>query len=264
MNEESASEPTSGGDFLRDHDEAAGDEPIRDPGSEAVPLASSDRSPQLDDVIDDAPFGASPNSRGAVDPAASESMVDLLTAIRQLDSSLSLQLMELKGSIDRELRAEASREKIVDRLHGELQEYKQDLLLSMMRPVFLDLIQLHDDVGKVLDTQPEASAPSDEIGTNASDLVASSEDTSARLRRHLEGLRQGIEDILYRQGVEPFSTDDLQFDARRQRAVATVPTDDRERNRTVAVRLRKGFQSGAKVVRPELVTVYAADRGAAR
>ena len=50
---------------------------------------------------------------------------------------------------EREIRAEATREKVVDRLHAELQEYKQDLLLNILRPVFIDLIQLHDDIGKV-------------------------------------------------------------------------------------------------------------------
>lgn len=181
----------------------------------------------------------------------------LLAAIHELGASLSQQLVDLKGSVDRELRAEAAREKVVDRLHAELQEYKQDLLLSMMRPVFLDLIQLHDDIGKILD----AHEPPDLSG----EAVDSSDEPAAPVNPDaprppllglVAGIRQGIEDILYRQGVEPFTTMDDGFDARRQRVVSTVPTDDPQRVRSVAARLRQGFRAGERIIRPEIVTVY--------
>ena len=76
----------------------------------------------------------------------------------------------------------------------------------------------------------------------------------------LQGFQQGIEDILYRQGVEPFAADSTAFDPRRQRAVSTVATEDPELNKTVAARLRKGFRVGDKVIRPEVVTVYASKK----
>ncbi len=152
---------------------------------------------------------------------------------------------ELKSLFEREIRAEGTREKVVDRLHAELQEYKQDLLLSMLRPIFIDLIQLHDDIGKV------AVVPADEAGqTDARRLVGL-----------MEGFQQGIEDILYRQGVEPYEVDDHVFDPRRQRAVATVATDDPALNKTVAVRHRKGFRSGDRMIRPEVVSVFATRKG---
>ena len=74
---------------------------------------------------------------------------------------------------------------MVDRLHAELQEYKQGLFLNILRPVFVDLIQLHDDMGKMVAAQPE---PEGEV---------------AKLLGLIQGFQQGIEDILYRQGVEP-------------------------------------------------------------
>ena len=78
----------------------------------------------------------------------------------------------------------------------------------------------------------------------------------ARLLDLIRGFQQVIADILYRQGVEPFTQPDDAFDPRRQRALSTVPTDDQVRNKRVAARLRKGFQAGEKVIRPEMVTVY--------
>ena len=80
---------------------------------------------------------------------------------------------------------------------------------------------------------------------------------SRRLVSLMHGFQQGIEDILYRQGVEPFEIEGDIFDPRRQRAIATVPTDDPALNKTIAARLRKGFQAGDKVIRPEVVSVYA-------
>jgi molecular chaperone GrpE len=77
------------------------------------------------------------------------------------------------------------------------------------------------------------------------------------LREFLESLQTAIEDILYRQGVEPYVREGNEFDPRRQRAISTVPTDDPDAGKKVAARLRKGFQAGERVIRPEIVTVYA-------
>jgi molecular chaperone GrpE len=111
--------------------------------------------------------------------------------------------------------------------------------LNTLRPVFIDLIQLHDDIGKV-------AVAGDESPEEVRRVVVL-----------MEGFQQGIEDILYRQGVEPFRVEGDAFDPRRQRAVSTVPTDDPGRAKSVAARLRKGFQSAEKVIRPEIVSVFA-------
>lgn len=161
----------------------------------------------------------------------------LRTEFERLGSELGRRLDELSARLDRESRAEETREKVVDRLHAELQEYKNDLLLRVMKPIFLDLIQLHDDLGK------RAEALGDE-----------------RIGTILAEYQQAIEDILYRQGVEPFEQDDGPFDPRKQRAVSTVPTEDPGQNKRIAARVRKGFVSGDKIIRPEMVTVYAVKR----
>ena len=163
----------------------------------------------------------------------------LSAALKDVGDRLDRRFDALQTLIEREGRAEATREKVVDRLHAELQEYKQDLLLNTLRPVFIDLIQLHDDIGKV-------AVPDHDHGPEALRLVGL-----------MAGFQQGIEDILYRQGVEPFRIDGDAFDPRRQRAVSTVPTDDPSKNKALAGRHRPGFKSGERVIRPEVVSVYA-------
>ena len=153
---------------------------------------------------------------------------------------MNRKLDALQTVFDREIRAEATREKVIDRLHAELQEYKQGLLLGILRPVFVDLIQLHDDMGKMVAARAQVE------GSGEVD----------RLLDLIRGFQQGIEDILYRQGVEPYTQAEDAFDPRRQRALSTVTTDDPGLNKRVAARLRKGFQAGDKVIRPEMVTVY--------
>lgn len=165
----------------------------------------------------------------------------VLDAIQGLGDQLGRRLELLQTTFERELRAEATRERVVDRLHAELQDYKQDFLLKVQRPIFIDLIQLHDDIGKMIDARSQSAREGDR---------------SADFRGILEPIQTALEDILYRQGVEPFTVEGTEFDPRKQRAVSTQATDDPELNKRVAARLRKGFCSGEKLIRPEIVSVF--------
>ena len=209
---------------------------LTDPEPELGPEPGSE--PVVAFVMPAAAYGSVATEEIALDapPAPDDATAG---AVHALADRLDRRLDALQNAFDREIRAEATREKVVDRLHAELQEYKQGLILGILRPVFVDLIQLHDDIGKMVAAQGEVDGD------------------SARLLGLMRGYQQGVEDILYRQGVEPFAVEGDAFDPRRQRALATVPTDDPDRARRVAARLRKGFQAGDKVIRPEMVTVFA-------
>ena len=216
------------------------DDPIDAPGgpptdvSTIVPASAYDSIDTDDELTRDGTEGSISTTH-----AAPVDLGPALEAIDALGRDLRARIDTLTTAFDREVRAEGTREKVVDRLHAELQDYKQDLLLNVMRPMFVDLIQLHDDIGKMGSSFLEAGGPDR--------LAASAE---------FEKIRQGIEDILYRQGVEPFASEGDAFDARRQRAVSTVATSDESLARKVAERHRKGFVAGQKVIRPEVVSVY--------
>jgi molecular chaperone GrpE len=193
-------------------------------------LAEADGGPE--------PPSPEPLPQAHARPPGQPSLHDALAA---LGENLGVRIDALRSTFERELRAEASRERIVDRLHAELQDYKQDLLLKVQRPIFIDLIQLHDDVGKM--AAAPAAADSEVPG-------------AASFRGLLESIQTAIEDILYRQGVEPFSLETDEFDPRRQRAISTSPTEDPTQSKRVAARIRKGFAAGEKLIRPELVSVF--------
>jgi molecular chaperone GrpE len=199
---------------------------------------------QLVPTVSDCATGSTAPEPAALDRLReTASTVDttlVLASVERLADQLGRRLDLLQTTFERELRAEATRERVVDRLHAELQDYKQDFLLKVQRPIFVDLIQLHDDIGKMIESGASTNDP----------------DTGQRLRGTLESIQTGIEDILYRQGVEPFALEGTEFDPRKQRAVSTQTTDDPALNKRVATRLRKGFCAGDKLIRPEIVTVF--------
>ena len=223
--------------------------PVPDP--EPIPLDEPDEPIILtpdrpdQDLAEPLADPAIPVDLPAGDPSGPPPAADpggLFNRLEALESGVNRKLDALQTAFDREIRAESTREKVVDRLHAELQEYKQGLILGILRPVFIDLIQLHDDIGKMAASSSQDAEAPPEVH---------------RLLGMVLGYQQAIEDILYRQGVETFTHDGDAFDPRRQRALSTVPTDEATLNKKVASRVRPGFQSNDKVIRPEFVTVYA-------
>jgi len=210
----------------------------------AMPEPTGEMAPDVALVVPAVAYETIATGEATAPAAAAPDLGPVLAAIKAVGAGLETKFEGLVAAFEREVRAEATREKVVDRLHAELQEYKQDLLLSVLRPVFIDLIQLHDDIGKLVAAQ------------------SSAEGELRRLVDTMASFQQAIEDILYRQGVEPYAQEGESFDPRRQRAIATVTTDDPALARSIAVRHRKGFQSqnGEKVIRPEIVSVYALKR----
>jgi molecular chaperone GrpE len=208
-----------------------------EPGLELLEaLAQEDRPEDGPDMT----AGASATADGAGSALDDRRVRD---ALKELGEDMARRLELLRAMFERESRAEATRERVIDRLHAELQEYKQDLLLKVQRPIFVDLIQLHDDIGKMIEARVSSGSDPEQ---------------PAPVRGLLESIQTAIDDILYRQGVEPFTLEGTDFDPRKQRVIATLPTDDPALNKTIAARVRKGFQAGEKLIRPEIVTVYTA------
>jgi molecular chaperone GrpE len=122
---------------------------------------------------------------------------------------------------------------VLDELHAQLQEARADLHWKILRPVLLDLVKLHDQIAQAMGRSTDGGGI-------------------------LTEFRQDIEDILYRQGFNPFTVEDDRFDPRRQQPVSTLPTPAPEKARTIAQRVAPGFASENRVLRPEKVVVYAA------
>lgn len=144
------------------------------------------------------------------------------------------ELTGLRQAFDSKIRYDEGRERLIQTMSEELEQYRGNLHQSMLRPVLLDLVSLYDDVTQVLD----------------------SPDTPAEAADRLGFVRDTVEQILNRNGVQKFAVEDSTVDRSRQRVVSTVGTADPALRRQIAQRLRAGFAWDEKVLRPEWVSGY--------
>ena len=156
-------------------------------------------------------------------------------------TSLSLQMTELQREFVGKLKYDAHKDEIIDRLHAELQEYKQNILKKYVLSIVMDIVKVADDIRKWL-----AYFRSLEV----------SQRDPRKLFRYLEGIPSDLEDVFYWHGVKPFSNQEGPFDPTRQRAIKKVPTSDPTLDKCVAYNIRPGYEWETKVVRQEMVAVY--------
>ncbi|MDJ0991034.1 MAG: nucleotide exchange factor GrpE [Desulfobacterales bacterium] len=155
--------------------------------------------------------------------------------------SLGLQIEELQREFAGKLKYDAHKDEIIDRLHSELQEYKQDIIKKYVLSIVMDVVKVADDIRKWL-----AYFRSLEV----------SQRDPRKLFRYVEAIPSDLEDVFYWHGVKPFSHQDGAFDPSRQRAIKKIPTDDPALDKCVAHSIRPGYEWETKVIRQEMVAVY--------
>ncbi|MCB1034861.1 MAG: nucleotide exchange factor GrpE [Acidobacteria bacterium] len=193
---------------------------------------------ELDSPANSVPAGepedlvADPAETAATEPVSSP-----------LETLLAEGLEAIRAELATKLTYDRFKEQQIERLHGELQEYKSDLLRRATEPLLHGLIKLHDHLGQLLSglecQEPEELSPQ-------------------RLLRYLDEFRDDVEMLLGRHGVEPFSVPTEAFDPRRQTAVDRLPSPDPSMNGHVAARIRPGFEIGDVVLQKERVAVLVA------
>jgi len=144
------------------------------------------------------------------------------------------ELKDLREAFDAKIRYDEGRERLIESMSEELSGYRQNLYQKLLRPVLLDLIGLHDDLLQVLE----------------------SADCPGVTTAHLEFFRGTVEQILARNGADPFVTDGETIDRVSQKVVSVTDTSDADLDRRLERRLRPGFTWNGKVLRPEWVRAY--------
>lgn len=180
---------------------------------------------------------------GSMDhPTQTEVMV--VDAIAEIMSQIELlkeDIQSLQQGFDSKIKYDASKERIIDSLHSELQAYREGLHFKIMRPLFFDLIEMHDDLTNLLKYHMN--------GESGSDIAS-------KLLRSVASFQDTIESILERHGVIAFNEPGDQFVPQRQRGLRAEITDDPTKDRLVYEHLRKGFEYEGRVLRPESVSLY--------
>jgi molecular chaperone GrpE len=175
----------------------------------------------------------------AVDQS-SNFLLDSISSIQQMFDSITDSLSKLQSDFENKIKYDESKERTIDALHRELQDYREDLNFKILRPPVMDLVGLHDDLNMLA------------IRYRTHDEPSSGKSVAA----DFENFATEIEEIVSRYGFEFYQAEGDVFDRTLQRTQKVENTEKSELNKQIIERTRKGLRYGERVVRPEVVTAY--------
>lgn len=131
-------------------------------------------------------------------------------------------------------------EKIIDKMHSELQKYKDDLYSQLVRPILLDIIEVRDSILRISST-----------------YLAKPEGEQDIPNKTFSGYAFDLQDILEKNNVEVYksSTGDP-FTPIKQRVIKKVATPEQELHGTVAESLSCGYNYNGRTISAEKISVY--------
>jgi molecular chaperone GrpE len=160
--------------------------------------------------------------------------------IQQAINTMMQSISRLQADFETKIKYDESKDRTIDAMHRELQNYREDLSLKILRPLILDIVSLYDDLN-LLDRKYSESEQSVKVGKFTSDLKTFATD---------------IEEIVSRYSFEFYQVDSDRFDRSLQTTQKVVNTDNPHLDKQTIDRIRPGLRYGDRVVRPELVTAY--------
>ena len=159
--------------------------------------------------------------------------------ILKLDS-IEEQIKHLSDEFSSKLKYDAHKEKIIDHLHQELQQYKNNIIKKQSIAIIMDLIKVIDGIAKFSEYHKNKELSS----------IA-----PKKLLDFIEGISSDIEDVLSLQDVNPFICDNDIFDPSRQKIIQKIITKDKAQDKIVARTLYPGYECDGKVIRAEMVQI---------
>ncbi len=168
---------------------------------------------------------------------------DLLATVARFEASAAKGFAELLGEFRNKLAYDQTKQLQVDRLHAELQGYRDDRAAKPVRDVLLGVVRLHDGLSKT--TTVLVAKPAEEL-------------LHDRMLRAFADFQDDIEMLLGQHSVERFEEEGETFDPRRQMVARSVPTEDPAQVGRIAEHVRPGFAQGETLLQKERVAVYVA------
>lgn len=149
-----------------------------------------------------------------------------------------LEILETKVKVDEH------KNKMFDNMHQELCAYRNGALEKNIDAFALDLIGVIDSYEKQYAMLNDVLRPDDEEYT--------------RLLNTVKNVIQDMIDVLYRQGIEPFTSidDDMTVDVKSQKIVKTVNTVDESLNNKICSQIAPGYAKGDNILRAEKISIY--------
>lgn len=157
-------------------------------------------------------------------------------------TKLLKQVSELKDLFDQKIANDEYKDQLFDKMHAELVKYQQGSIDKMVDDMAMDVILLSDNTKQIINVYKDSEP---------------TEDNYMKLLNQIQGISDELEDILFRQGIEPYSVEDDEFDPKKQRIIGKIPTDRKELNNKVASKVAVGYEKdNGQVLRRENVNIY--------
>lgn len=159
----------------------------------------------------------------------------------EAENELKEQLDRLEAKVDKKIADDASLTELYNKMYAELAVYKKGIYAKLMSPFVNATISLLNDYERIIE----------KIDTLDTD----------RLIKYFKGIPDDLESILEDNGVERFTDSPAKFNPKAQRVVRSVPTGDKEADKTVAESIRKGYSWNGVMLKPEMVVIYKYQEG---
>ena len=168
------------------------------------------------------------------------------TALKLGDQLTLQQILEavekLDQAFDQKVKVDKGKDEMIKTLKDEVAAYQKGNMTKVIDTMSLDIIQLADGIRKTAAVYEKREY---------------SEENYKKLLRVVKGMYQDLQDVLYREGIEPYSIEGHEVDARRQTIIASVPTDDEKKNNLIAARAGEGYaREDGSVLRRERVKIF--------
>jgi molecular chaperone GrpE (heat shock protein) len=209
--------------------------------SAPLPDASDEKEPMSEEIVEQKEYmnGEAADLKESISEEAPS--VDETVPEPDTLTTISGQIRELSLSFESKLKYDAHKNKIIDDLHQDLQEYRQGLLQKYLQRIFIDVIKIIDDMRKFTAHHTNTPAQDEAVEKFLKFIVNTASD---------------LEDLFAWEGITPYTCEGDRLDPVRQRVVDKIETDDPARARTIAARLRPGYEYEGKILRPEMVNIY--------
>ena len=163
-----------------------------------------------------------------------------LESMKEMFSSLEKSMSSLQKDFDTKIKYDKNKESIIDKIHRELETYREDLAFKLLSSLVLELTRLTDQMRLLSAKYREENQTSE----------------AAEFAKELEDFILDIQAAISSHGFDFFQVEGSIFDRSQQKVEKTIDTDESELDKHIAKRIGVGLRYQEKVVRPELVTVY--------
>lgn len=166
---------------------------------------------------------------------------DKIEKILKNIENLNNRLDEMNEMFLKKIQSTSFEKEIADKLHNEIQEYRNDLHFQLIKPLILDLINMRESMKK---------------GVKSFD-----EKTDEEKLKLLQSYMEEIEIILDNNNIEIYETnidsrEDVNFDAKRQKIIKKIETSDEKLHGKIYKILSSGYIYSEKIISHEKVEVY--------